>query len=90
MEHPGHTEDNSNGVHQSGSMEKRLGDHRYPPPHPTTKAGPQVSLLGTIVEVGPDYTKPRTFAMGNCISTGAAQTLQKAPPDKRCSIACLD
>ena len=39
------------------------------------------------MEVGSDFTKPRPFALGNCISTRAAQTLQTATTEKQCSIA---
>ena len=70
----------------SGSMEKRLGITISCTITTTTRAGPQGSLPGPIVEVGPDYAKPSPLALGNCISIRAAQTLRTAPPDKRCSI----
>ena len=52
----------------SGSMEKGLGDH-HSPPTTTTKVGPQGSVPGPIVEVGPDNTKSCPLALGNCLST---------------------
>ena len=69
---------------------KRLGDHHSAPAPTTTKVGPQGSLPGLLVEVGSDHTKPRPLALGNCLATGAAQTLRTATTDKQCSIAWIN
>ena len=66
--HPRHSEDNSNHVHQVPVLWRRDWGITISTPH-NTKVGPQGFFTGPIVEVGPDYTKPRPFALGNCLFT---------------------
>ena len=72
---------------RSGSVEKR---QESPSPPPTTKVGSQGSLHRPTVEVGSVYTKSCPFALGNCVSTRAAQTLWTAIPDKQFSNAWIN
>ena len=63
-------------MESSGSVEKRM---EGPPPfslHRHHQGGASgMGLQGPTVEAGPAYTKPRPSALGNCVSTGARQTL---------------